>query len=329
MREKALQTQLVAVDLSRDPLIVTNLAKHYQCLGRLAEAKAVLETAISEGIEGAGMHRALYEIAFLEEDAEAMKRHASWLDEHPGGPGLFVIRINEAAYHGRFQQSQQYLEGLAAVLLQRGRGEPVATMLGYQAYSEALVGNRKQALRLADRALGMEQANSVARRVGSWVLATAGEFERARQVADALTQELPESTTWNHRGASGLQAVIELGQGSPEDALRLLRSVGEPDLMTEAGAACVLMKGRTLLALGRGEEAGAVFQMILDNHFVNPFSLFVPLSQVGLARAKVLMGDEAAARKLYQDFLALWKDADADIPILREAKAEYAKLLQS
>jgi hypothetical protein len=108
----------------------------------------------------------------------------------------------------------------------------------------------------------------------------------------------------------------------------LLRSVEEPDLMTEAGAACVLMKGRVLLALDRGEEAVEVFQMILDNHFVSPFSLFVPLSQVGLARAKVLMGDEAAARKSYQEFLALWKDADEDIPILKEAKAEYAELVQ-
>jgi hypothetical protein len=98
--------------------------------------------------------------------------------------------------------------------------------------------------------------------------------------------------------------------------------------MTEAGAACVLMKGRTLLALGRGEEAAAVFQMILDNHYVSPFSLFVPLSQVGLARAKVLIGDELGARKSYQDFLALWKDADPDIPILKKAEAEYEKLLQ-
>jgi hypothetical protein len=275
------------------------------------------------------MHRALYVIAFLERDQNALKRHAAWLDERVDLPGLTPIRISESAFYGRFRQSQQILEEFATVLLQRGRGEPVATMLGYQAWSEALVGNKGKALQLASRALEMEQANSVARRVGSWALATADEFERARQVAEIVAEELPEATTWNRRGAPGLQAVIELGQGSPEAAFELVRSAGEPDLMTEPGSACVFLKGRILLALGRGEEAAAVFQLILDNHFVSAFTIHVPLSHLGLARAKVLTGDEAGARKSYEDFLALWKEADPDIPILIEAKAEYEKLIQA
>jgi hypothetical protein len=274
------------------------------------------------------MHRALYRIAFLESDDDAMKRHARWLDEHPQLPGLTPDRIGEATFHGRLRQSQLILEEFASVLLQRGRGEPAATMLAYQAWSEAIVGNKGQASQLALRALEMEQANSIARRVGSWALATAGEFDRARQVAEILAKELPEATTWNRRGAPGLQAVIELGQGSPEVAFELVRSAGEPDLMTPAGNACVFTKGRILLTLGRGEEAAEVFQLILDNHFVDPFSIHVPLSRLGLARARELMGDKAGSRKSYQDFLALWKDADPDIPILQEAKAEYAKLVE-
>jgi len=97
--------------------------------------------------------------------------------------------------------------------------------------------------------------------------------------------------------------------------------------MTPPGAASVFMRGRTLLALERGEEASADFQMIIDDPATGAISVHQPLSHLGLARAKVLMGDEAGARKSYEDFLGIWKDADPDIPILQEAKAEYEKLL--
>jgi hypothetical protein len=90
----------------------------------------------------------------------------------------------------------------------------------------------------------------------------------------------------------------------------------------------VFLRGTCLLEMGRGEEAAADFRIILDRPFIDIFSINHTLAHVGLARAKVLMGDEAGARKSYQDFLALWKDADPDVPILLEAKAEYAKLVE-
>ncbi len=326
-REKALQTQLVAVDLGRAPLVLNNLANRYQDMGHISEAKALLEGAISQGLEGEGMHQTLYRIAFLERDKAAMNHHASWLEKHPGGPGIFAIRIDEATFYGRFQEFRQLLEDWVGTLQQWGRGDAAATTLVYEAWVEALVGNRGQALRYVDQAMEMEQASYMVRRIAAWSLAAAGDFERAKRFAEDVSQELPESTLWNRRGLPGVQAIIELGRGAPEDAFRLLRSVSELDLMTPPGAASVFMRGRTLLALERGEEASADFQMIIDDPATGAISVHRPLSHLGLARAKVLMGNEAGARKSYEDFLGIWKNADPDIPILQEAKAEYEKLL--
>ena len=94
-------------------------------------------------------------------------------------------------------------------------------------------------------------------------------------------------------------------------------------------ASCILTRGRTYLALKRGEEAAAEFQKILDHRGITGMWVEYPAAMVGLARAKVLMGDEAGARKSYQDFLAMWKGADPDIPLLQEAKSEYAKLIET
>jgi serine/threonine protein kinase/tetratricopeptide (TPR) repeat protein len=324
--EKALETQLVAVRLSRGPLTIDNLADRYLGLGRIAEAKALLEQAISDGMEGGGLHRSLYVIAFLEKDEAAKESHAAWLEARHTVPGTSVIRINEAALHGRFKESRRLLEDWVTSLKQRGREEAASTTVAFHGIDEVMVGNREEALGFVSQAMEMEETNSVTRRVCAWVLAAAGEFEQARELMDVISKELPESTMWSRYGLPGGLAIIDLEQGAPEKAFRHFHSFGEKDLTAPTGTTTVFLRGRCLLEMGRGEEAAAGFRMILDHPFIDTFSINHALAHVGLARAKVLMGDKAGARKSYQDFLALWKDADPDIPILLEARAEYAEL---
>ena len=157
----------------------------------------------------------------------------------------------------------------------------------------------------------------------SWV----GDAGSANEKVENLTSLYPEDTLYKLLVKPTIEAVIELRGNRPERALELLRPATAYELsFWRRGLWSIYVRGKTYLSLGKGNEAAAEFQRILDHPGILTLDLVHPLAKLGLARAKTLDGDEAAARKYYQDFLALWKDADPDIPILQEAKAEYAQL---
>ena len=123
-----------------------------------------------------------------------------------------------------------------------------------------------------------------------------------------------------------LRATIELARGNAAKAIELLKEPAPYELGQSAQFRAVYIRGQAYLRTGAGADAAREFQKILDHRGVDPLSVLYPLSHIGVARAAALAGDKPKSRGAYQDFLALWKDADADIPVLREAKAEYAKL---
>jgi hypothetical protein len=118
---------------------------------------------------------------------------------------------------------------------------------------------------------------------------------------------------------------VLIHEGHANQAIELLRSEGSYEL-SEGSLAAIYVRGWAYLETKSGAEAAAEFQKILDHRGVDPLSPFHPLSHLGLARAYVLMGDSPKARKSYENFFGIWKDADPDIPILIQAKQEYAKL---
>jgi len=119
---------------------------------------------------------------------------------------------------------------------------------------------------------------------------------------------------------------MEMNRGNTAQAIEILRPAGRFELGNIAGFWLTYIRGEVYLRQKAGNEAAAAFQMILDHRGIEPISPLYPLAHLGLARASVLSGDTARARKEYQDFLALWKDADPELPILQQAKDEYAKL---
>jgi predicted Zn-dependent protease len=121
-----------------------------------------------------------------------------------------------------------------------------------------------------------------------------------------------------------IQAALEIQRGKPTQAIQLLEAPKPYERATQFWPA--YLRGQAYLKLHRGTEAAAEFQRILDHRGEGPLSLIYPLAHLGLARASARSGDTAKSRKAYQDFLALWKDADPEMPILRESKSEYAKL---
>jgi predicted Zn-dependent protease len=163
--------------------------------------------------------------------------------------------------------------------------------------------------------------------------AYAGDQERAQKLTDDLGQRFPEATIVQFNYLPTLRAKLAVSNGSASEALETLRAALPYELGRTTYSSYgwtslypVYVRGEAYLAAHQGKEAAAEFQKVLDHRGIVLNEPIGALAYLGLARANVSQGDPAKARKAYQDFLTLWKDADPDIPILREAKAEYAKL---
>ena len=316
--EDALQATLEAVRLRPASVISrNNLADTYQTLGRFAEARATLEQVLRDGSELTYVR--LYQLAFLEGDRAAMDAH---LQNLTGIEGHW-IRVEEARYFGRIGEARQNLEDLVLIAEGQQRLERAAEEISQQGRIEALVGNRDQGLAYVRRALEAGQAGVIALHNAADTFAVAGRIQEAEELAGEVSDRFPAASIWHSLRLPVIRANLELQRGNAESALQLLRPGRRFQLVIEGGASYLYTQGQVLLALDRGQEAAGEFQKILEHPGIWPFAVESALAHLGLARAAVLTGDKGAARRHYQDFLALWKDADPDIPILLEAKTEY------
>jgi eukaryotic-like serine/threonine-protein kinase len=189
-------------------------------------------------------------------------------------------------------------------------------------YFEALLGNPREARKLADAALKGSRNRTVRINIaGAMVLL--GDNERAKTMLDELAKEFPEDTQINVIQMPAILAQISLNKKDPLRAIELLQNLGPYEFANLDG---IYERGNAYLALGKGKEAAGEFQKLLDHRGLVRNDPKGALAHLGLARAYVMQGDTAKAKAAYQDFLTLWKDADPDIPIFIAAKAEYAKL---
>ena len=159
--------------------------------------------------------------------------------------------------------------------------------------------------------------------------ALCGDAGRAESLADEYARRYPKDTLINAVELPILRAAIEMRRNNPSRVIQILQSATRFE-GSGAGSSTpfwpAYLRGQAYLALRQGAEAATEFQKSLDRRGLSPHEVFFPLAYLGLARAAVLMGDTAKARKAYEDFFRLWKDADPDLPILQEAKREYQKL---
>jgi hypothetical protein len=190
--------------------------------------------------------------------------------------------------------------------------------------TEAEVGNARSARQLAAAALKLDLEPQF-KVYAAIALARAGDSVGAQKVVDKLKKQFPLDTMIGY-GLDTSAAAVDLSQNHAEKALQSLAPTSQYEYSLEWDLYAVYLRGQANLQLHRGKEAAADFQEILDHRGIVGNDLHGALAHLGLARACVLSGDTAKARAAYQDFLALWKDADPDIPILKEAKAEYARL---
>ncbi len=297
----------------------------YTGLNRFAEAKALGQKQVELKLDGTGDHGSLYVLAFIAGDAAGMHQQVEWAKGRQDEFLLSEAQAEAAEYSGEWRQGENsYQRALESV--QRGKfEESAAEAIANQALRDAMVGNTPKARDLAAAAVARKRTDTVLY-PAALALAMVGDASRAAAMADELQRQLASDTAVNEVFVPAIRAEIEINHGDARKAVELLQRAAPYELGFIAGLVPPYVRGQAYMRQGKGPEAAAEFQKILDHRGAAPLSMAHALARLQLGRARVLTGENAGARAAYQDFFALWKDADPDIPILQQAKAEYAKL---
>jgi hypothetical protein len=312
-----------------DPSVLTygNLVGSYVQVNRLDEARARAQEAQAHNLDDPRIHLLLYEIDFLQHDAAGMEREAAGLMGKPGYDDLMLGTESEtAAYGGQFAKARELTRRASDSAQRADKKETAATYEAAAAMDEVLVGNMSQAKQQAQAALAFSTSGDFEAAWSALALGLAGDAPQATRLAADLAKRFPEDTIVQFEYLPMIHAAAALQNGSATKALEALAPAAPYELGTAAGLYPAYLRGEAYLTAHQGSAAAAEFQKILDHAGVVFNDLMGALAHLGLARAYALSGDTVKAKSAYQDFLGLWKDADPDIPILKEAKAEYAKL---
>jgi serine/threonine protein kinase/tetratricopeptide (TPR) repeat protein len=326
--EKALPEAIEGNKLNLDDaLTFFQVASVYIGLGRTDEAKSTINQAIAKNLDVATFHALLYDVAFIQHDSAAMSHELSILSS--GAPlsvsVSYAIGAGTEAYFGRFAKARELSQKAQASWESMGQKQQVATTIFGRARAEAELGDAAAAKR--DAAAGLAVSSSFSdKSSAAYIFARAGDSVRAESLAAELVKERPSDTILNRIDIPAIRAAIELNRNNPAKALELLDPVQPYDLSNIRALVSAYERGEAYCGLHRGNEAAAEFQKILDHPGIVRNSIRGALAHLQLGRAYAIAGDDGKARAAYQDFFALWKDADPDIPILKQAKSEYAKL---
>ena len=308
-----------------------NLGVAYFSMNRLDEAKSTFDEALARKLDGPYLRQSIYYLDFLRKDAPGMQQQLAWAMGKPGAEDILLSAESDTqAYFGRLQKARK-LSAQAAESAKRNQSkETAAFWQGNAALREAEFGNSADAVTQAREALALAPGRDV-KVEAALALARAGAIIPAEKLIDSLNQEFPLDTLMQNYWIPTVQAAIELQRHNPAKSIEILHAsvpyeLADPPPFSAGTMYPVYLRGEAFLGTGNGELAAAEFQKILDHPGVIANFPLRALSHLGLGRARSLSGDSAAARTAYQDFLALWKDADSDVRILQHAKVEYAKL---
>jgi tetratricopeptide (TPR) repeat protein len=306
-----------------------NLAGIYINVERLKDARQTLQEAQQKNFDGLIIRSDLYSLAFLSGDGAEMERQVTWAAGRPGEEDqMFNLHADTQAYYGHLEKARDLSRRAVDSAVRADAKETAALWLVFQALREVELGNVIAAGQAVPRALALAPGRDV-KVVAALALARTGEIAQSRTILEALQKSEPTNTLLNVYWVPVIEASIAIAQQAPNRAIVAL----EPALPYELGGPPPgtamyppYIRGLAYLAQKNGPAAAAEFQKFLDHPgIVQNFPLGA-LAHLQLARAYAVSGDTVKAKTAYQDFLALWKDADPDIPILKEAKSEYAKL---
>jgi serine/threonine protein kinase/tetratricopeptide (TPR) repeat protein len=306
-----------------------NLASDYINVNRLKDARQVLQEAHQNNFDGLQIRSDLYALAFLSGDTAEMDRQVAWAAGRPGEEDQMLnIQADTQSYYGRLEKARDLARRAADSAVRSDAKETGAQWLAYHAIREAEIGNVTGARQEVTRALALAPGRDV-KVLAALALARTGETAQSVTILEALKKSEPGNTYLKVYWFPVIEASIAMAQRAPERAIVAL----EPSLPYELGGPPpgttmypAYIRGLSYLAQKNGPAAAAEFQKFLDHQGIVQNFLLGSLARLQLGRAYAVSGDTAKAITAYQNFLTLWKEADPDIPILREANAEYAKL---
>jgi len=307
-----------------------NLGSTYVSLNRLDEAKVVYDQALTHKLDSGGLRQNIYIVAFLRGDAMQMEQQVAWGAGKPGDEDVLLsMQSDTEAYYGRMSKAHDFSRRAVDSAVRADSKEAAALWQVNAALREAELGNATSARQGATRALALSSGRDV-KVTAAIVLARIGDISRARVLLEELEKNYPTNTMLKLYWLPAINAAIELNKGNSSQALVDLEAAA-PYELGQAGTFInylypAYMRGQAYLLEHNGTAAAAEFQKVLDHRGIVVNFVTGSLARLQIGRAYAMAGDSAKAKSAYQGFFSLWKGADPDIPILKEAKAEYAKL---
>ncbi len=310
-----------------------NLGNCLLALQRFDEARQTAKAALVQNFDDYILRNELYALAFLLQDNPGMEEQAAWFRNQPDSEHFgLALESDTQAYSGHLSKARELTRQAIESAVRNDSKENAAIWQDNQALREAAFGNLDEARRNAETALKLEPGSQSVQLEAALALAMAGENARAESVARDLDHRFPLDTQVQSLWLPAIQAQLELNRKNPAAAIDRLETssrieLGQIQFINNISCLySVYIRGQAYLEAGKGSEAAAEFQKIVDHSGIVWNCWTGALAHLGLARAYALSGDTGKAQAAYQDFLTLWKEADANVPVLREAKAEYAKL---
>jgi len=307
------------------PHAISNLSVMLRAQGRYDEAESFLRRIPADQAVGFHDHRERYDVAMLRSDLARLEKERNWMEQNADEPNVISFLAAIDLHDGRLESARQRVRHGVNISAGSGMSEAAASMLLDLARGETLYGQGSAATQTISHALQLSDAKEVKQRAAR-VMVLNGLEREAQKIINDLLHEFPADTFLNELDTPLILAASQLSLGQADAAVRSLDRVKPFDFGAVAEFLPNYIRALTYLRLRRPDDAAGEFSAILAHRGVSPLSSILAVSQLGLARAYAMQRDVAKSRVAYEALFAGWKDADPDLPILKQAKAEYAKL---
>jgi eukaryotic-like serine/threonine-protein kinase len=302
----------------------SQLAQAFAKLNRFEEAKATYEEVLARGLDSIVVRYSIYRIAFIQGDRAKMQQQIDWARRKPDEERMHYEEGRMAMFNGQVSRAEKSFRRRIELAQQRGAKEAMSLTDAEFAFWNSFFGNCKESKKSIANAFSIVRGEE-ALNLSGIALAVCGDIGQAQSIADEIAARKSRDVT-TISFLPEMRAAIEISRNNPAKAVEILESTRILEQGFGIPGRSTYLRGIAYLRQNAGTEAMNEFQKILDRRGQFDTSSFFPLAHLGLARAAALAGDMTKSRRAYQDFFALWKDADADVPILIEAKQEYEKI---